>query len=119
MSKVLKNIWLQEEKHEKNSEFWILRKIDVPHMWMQMHRMQFTQLCTQCTVVLRGILRIYSGLRWFLNKARYCTTHPIKIDLNKKFDAKQKTIQTFIIDAQGIRITKNENPVTWEMRVTS
>ena len=119
MSKVLENIWLQEEKHEKNSEFWILRKIDVPHMWMQMHRMQFTQLCTQCTVVLRGILRIYSGLRWFLNKARYCTTHPIKIDLNKKLAPKQKTIQTFNIDAYRFRKTKNESSPTWEIGVAN
>ena len=26
-------------------------------------------------------------------------THPVKIDLNKKLDSKQKTIQTFNIDA--------------------
>ena len=43
----------------------------------------------------------------------------VKIDLNKKYNPKQKTIQTFDIDAQGFRKTKNENPPTWELRVTS
>ena len=39
--------------------------------------------------------------------------------LNKKSLPKQKTIQNFTIDAQGFRKTKNENPPTWEMGVTS
>ena len=43
----------------------------------------------------------------------------VKVDLNKKLDPKQKTIQIFTIDAQGFRKTKNENPLTWEIRVTS
>ena len=46
-------------------------------------------------------------------------TQPTKIDLNKKSLPKQKTIQNFTIDAQGFRKTKNENPLTWEIRVTS
>ena len=44
---------------------------------------------------------------------------PVKLDLNKKSLPKQKTIQNFTIDAQGFRKTKNENPPTWEMEVTS
>ena len=44
---------------------------------------------------------------------------PAKLDLNKKSLPKQKTIQNFTIDAQGFRKTKNENPSTWEMGVTS
>ena len=44
---------------------------------------------------------------------------PAKVDLNKKSFPKQKTIQNFTIDAQGFRKTKNENPPTWEMGVTS
>ena len=44
---------------------------------------------------------------------------PVKLDLNKKSFPKQKTIQNFTIDAQGFRKTKNENPPTWEMGVTS
>ena len=44
---------------------------------------------------------------------------PAKIDLNKKPLPKQKTIQNFTIDAQDFRKTKNENPPTWEMEVTS
>ena len=32
----------------------------------------------------------------------------VKVDLNKKLDPKQKIIQTFNIDAQGFRKTKNE-----------
>ena len=47
------------------------------------------------------------------------TTQPVKIDLNKKLDPKQKTIQIFNIDAQGFRKPKNENPLTWEIVVTS
>ena len=46
-------------------------------------------------------------------------TQPAKLDLNKKSFSKQKTIQNFTIDAQGFRKTKNENPPTWEMGVTS
>ena len=46
-------------------------------------------------------------------------TQPAKLDLNKKSFPKQKTIQNFTIDAQGFRKTKNENPPTWEIEVTS
>ena len=50
-----------------------------------------------------------------------------KLDWNKKSLPKQKTIQNFIIDAQGFRKTKkmkillqkNENPPTQKMGVTS
>ena len=45
--------------------------------------------------------------------------HPVKIDLNKKLDSKEKTIQTFNIDAKGFRKTRNENPLTPEIGVTS
>ena len=48
-----------------------------------------------------------------------CIPQPVKIDLNKKLDPKQKTIQTLNIDAQGFRKTKNENPLTWKIGVTS
>ena len=37
----------------------------------------------------------------------------IKVDLDKKSDPKQKAIQTFNINAQGFRKTKNENPTMW------
>ena len=44
----------------------------------------------------------------------------IKIDLNKKLDSKQKTIQIFNIDAQGFRKPKkNENPPILEIGVSS
>ena len=46
-------------------------------------------------------------------------SQPAKIDLNKKSFPKQKTIQNFTIDAQGFRKTKNENPPTSEIEVTS
>ena len=46
-------------------------------------------------------------------------SQPVKIDLNKESFPKQKTIQNFNIDAKGFRETKNENPPTWEIRVTS
>ena len=45
--------------------------------------------------------------------------HPDKIDLNKKWLPRQKTIQNFNIDAQGFRKTKNENPPMLEIGVTS
>ena len=56
------------------------------------------------------------------NEGKYtirATTQPVKKDLNKKLDPKQKTIQTFNIDAQGLRKTRNENPPTREIGVTS
>ena len=46
-------------------------------------------------------------------------SQPAKIELNKKSFPKQKTIQNFTIDTQGFRKPKNENPPTWETRVTS
>ena len=49
----------------------------------------------------------------------FFTAQPTKIDLNKKSLPKQKTIQNFTIDAQGFRKTKNENPPTRGMGVTS
>ena len=45
--------------------------------------------------------------------------HPVKIDLIKKLDPLQKPIKTFNIDAQRFRKTKNENPPTQEMGVSS
>ena len=54
------------------------------------------------------------GLNYLQNQAE-----TVKIDLNKKLDPKQKTIQIFNIDAQRFRKTNNENPLTWETRVTS
>ena len=44
---------------------------------------------------------------------------PAKIDLSKKWLPKQKTIQNFNIDAQGIRKTRNEIPPTRDIEVTS
>ena len=46
-------------------------------------------------------------------------SQPVKVDLNKKLDPKQKTIQIFHFDAQGFRKTKSEHSPTWEIRVTS
>ena len=46
-------------------------------------------------------------------------TQPEKVDLDRKSFPKQMTIQNFAIDAQGFRKTKNENPPTWEIEVTS
>ena len=39
-------------------------------------------------------------------------THPVKIDLSKKLNPKQKNIQAFNIDALGFRETRNENPLS-------
>ena len=47
------------------------------------------------------------------------STHPAKIDLNKKWLPKQKTIQNFNIDAQGFGKTRNENPPTRILEVTT
>ena len=46
-------------------------------------------------------------------------SHPAKIDLNKKWLPKQKTIKNFNIDAQGLKKTRNKNPPTREIGVTS
>ena len=46
-------------------------------------------------------------------------TQPVKIDLDKKLLPKQKTVQIFIIDAQGFRKTKDENPPMREIGVAS
>ena len=46
-------------------------------------------------------------------------SHPAKIDFNKKWLTEQKNIQKFNIDAQGFRKTRNENPPTQEIGVTS
>ena len=55
----------------------------------------------------------------FLFKILYTVPHPVKIDLNKKWLPKQKTIQNFNIDGQEFRETRNENPPTQEIGVTS
>ena len=54
----------------------------------------------------------------FSNTLHY-SSQPIKIDLDKKLDPMQKTIQTFNIYAQRFRKTKNENPLTREIGVAS
>ena len=46
-------------------------------------------------------------------------SHPAKIDLNKKWLPKQKTIQNFNIDALGFRKTNNEDPPIREIGVIS
>ena len=45
--------------------------------------------------------------------------HPAKIDLNKKWLPKKKTVQNFNIDVKGFRKARNENPPTQEIGVTS
>ena len=55
----------------------------------------------------------------FVETIYFGYSQPAKIDLNKKSFPKQKTIQNFTIDAQGFRKTKNENPSTWEIEITS
>ena len=44
---------------------------------------------------------------------------PVKSNLNEKLDQKEKTIQAFNIDAQGLRKTRNENPPRWKIGATS
>ena len=59
---------------------------------------------------------------WLVKKAfilSYGCPHPVKIDLNEKLDPKEKTIQTFNVDAQRFRTTKIENPPTQEIGVAS
>ena len=46
-------------------------------------------------------------------------SHPVKIDLNKKWLPQQMTIQNFNIDDQGFRKRRNENSLTHKIRVTS
>ena len=55
----------------------------------------------------------------YLAKLVALPSNPVKVDLNKQLDPKQKTIQTFNIDTKRLRKTKNENPLTREIGVTS
>ena len=52
-------------------------------------------------------------------KSRDFSTHPFKIDLNKKWLPKRKTIQNFNTNGQEFRKIRNENPPTKEIGVTS
>ena len=54
------------------------------------------------------------------NKFRHTLfqSQPVKSNLNKKLDPKEKTIQAFNIDAKGFRKSRNENPPSWEVGVT-
>ena len=61
-------------------------------------------------------MHFFSGL---IRKIVRGFPQPAKLDLNKKSLSKQKTIQNFTIDAQGFRKTRNENPPTQEIEVTS
>ena len=54
-----------------------------------------------------------------MSSARDSEAQPAKLDLNRKSLPKQQTIKNFTIDAQGLKKTKNENPLKWEIRVTS
>ena len=47
------------------------------------------------------------------------TAHYAKTDLNKKSGAMQQTLISFSINAKEFRKTKNENPPTREIEVTS
>ena len=62
-------------------------------------------------------LRVRAEQQRFIVKN--CEPHPFKIDLNKKLDPKQITIQTFNIDAQRFWKIKNENSLTWEIKVAT
>ena len=53
-----------------------------------------------------------------MEKCNRIVAHPAKIDLDKKWLPKQKTIQNFNIDAQGFRKTRNENSPMREIGVT-
>ena len=46
-------------------------------------------------------------------------THSNRIDLSKKWDPKQKTIQAFDIDALEFRKTRNKNAPMQNTEVTS
>ena len=46
-------------------------------------------------------------------------SHPARIDLDKKWLPKQKTVHNVNISALRFRKIRNENPPTWEIGVTS
>ena len=54
-----------------------------------------------------------------MSSARDSEAQPAKLDLNRRSLPKQKTIQNVAVDAKGFRKTRNENPPTWEIGVTS
>ena len=63
--------------------------------------------------------RLEQNLSQSLQISSFLPTPSAKIDLSKKWLPKQKTIQNFNIDIQGFRKTRNENPPTQEIGVTS
>ena len=44
---------------------------------------------------------------------------PVEVDSDDKLDRKQKTIQTFNIDAKGFRKIQNENALTRESEIAN
>ena len=70
-------------------------------------------------IYIQQILKRDSSVLFFYKCGPHYNTQPTKLDLDKKSLPKQNNIQNFTIDAQGFRKTKNENPPTWEMGVTS
>ena len=66
------------------------------------------------------IATVYDKLLTLPFKHQNYYPHLAKTDLNKKSGAMHQTlIQAFNIDAQGFRKTKNENPPTRKVGVTS
>ena len=73
---------------------------------------------SQTTARWSGFDSLMTGSSLKCNRSHFSTL-PAKIDLNKKWLPKQKTIQNFTSDAQGFRKTRNENPPTQEIGATS
>ena len=89
-----------------------------------------SHITEMCIVQIRPFFLKYSLPLYFLFRRvllekdrllllKTSNPQPVKIDLNKKLDPKQKTIQIFNIDAKKFRKIKKENPPTQEIIVTS
>ena len=80
----------------------------------------FISIISVCASVFTLVAISTDRYLWiFIIPSAWKVSHPAKIDLDKKWLPKQKTIQNFNIDAQGLRKTRNENPLTLEIGVTS
>ena len=87
-----------------------------PDADMIFNYLMVSALANSTDIIEKKNLKATGG--WYFFAIESALSQPT-IDLNKERLRKQKTIQSFNIDAQGLRRTKNENLLTLEIGVTS
>ena len=88
-----------------------------PDADMIFNYLMVSALANSTDIIEKKNLKATGG--WYFFAIESALSHPAKMDLNKKRIPKQKTIQNFNIDAQGLRKTRNENLLTLKIGVTS